>query len=286
MSIEVDWKKGIQRMKTLEGAVVLITGSSSGIGAAAARSLAKRKARVILTARRKDRLDALAEEIRALRNGAEALVIPGDLNAPGEVNRIARQSLAWKGGVDVLVNNAGIGKTRLLETLDPETEIVPQINLDLTAPILLTRALLPAMLARRSGCIINIASVAALVALPAFGVYSAAKYGLRAFNDALRRELRGRGIDVCLVCPGVVRTEFGDHSTRISGWEDSITRRIALPAEALGECIADVARRPRRMVVIPWYYGPPVCLAAPIPMFTDWLVDLVYSRSVRKRTIG
>jgi short-subunit dehydrogenase len=273
-------------MKTLEGAVALVTGSSSGIGAAAARSFAQRKAHVILTARRKERLDALAGEIRAMGNGAEALVIPGDLSVPGEVDRIAREALAWKGRVDVLVNNAGIGKTRLLETLDPETEIVPQINLDLTAPILLARALLPSMLARRSGCIINIASVAAIAALPAFGVYSAAKYGLRGFNDALRRELRGRGIDVCLICPGVVRTEFGDHSTRISGWEDRITQRIALPAEALGECIAGVARRPRRMVVIPWYYAIPVYLTDPFPALTDWLVETVYSRSVRKRTTG
>ncbi len=115
-------------MKTLEGAVALITGSSSGIGAAAARSFAKRKACVILTARRTDRLEALAEEIRAMGNGAEALVIPGDLTAPGELDRIAREALAWKGRVDVLVNNAGTGKTRLLETLDPESEIVPQFN--------------------------------------------------------------------------------------------------------------------------------------------------------------
>jgi short-subunit dehydrogenase len=273
-------------MKKLEGSVALITGSSSGIGEAAARSLAKRKAHVILTARRKDRLDALAEEIRAMRNGAEAFVIAGDLNAPGEVERIARESLAWKGRVDILVNNAGMGKTRLLETLDPETEILPQIHLDLIVPILLTRAMLPAMLERRSGCIINIDSVNGLVAFPAFSIYSAAKFGLRGFNDVLRRELRGRGIDVCLICPGVVRTEFTEHSTRIRGWEDSIIKRITLPAEALGECIADVACHPRRCVVIPWFYGPLVFLARPIPALTDALMDLVYSRSVRKRTAG
>jgi short-subunit dehydrogenase len=273
-------------MKTLAGAVALVTGSSSGIGEAAARSLAKRKAHVILTARRLDRLNALAGEIRALQNGAEALVIPGDLNAPGEPERIARESLAWKGRVDILVNNAGMGKTRLLETLEPETEILPQIHLDLIVPILLTRALLPAMLERHSGCIINIASVAGMVTLPTFSVYSAAKYGLRAFNDALRLELRGRGIDVCLICPGVVRTEFGDHSTRIRGWEDSITRRISLPAEALGECIAGVAQRPRRCVVIPWFYWPPALLMYPIPALTDWLVEILYTRSVRKRSAG
>jgi len=84
----------------------------------------------------------------------------------------------------------------------------------------------------------------------------------------------------------VFRTEFSDHSTRISGWEDAVTQRITLPAQVMGECIADTARRPRRMVVIPWYYGPPIFLANLVPAFTDWVMDLVYSRSVRKRTTG
>ena len=130
-------------MKQLAGSIALITGASSGIGEAAARSLARRKAHVILTARRADRLNALAAEIHSIGNGAEAFVIPGDLTAPGEPERIAREALAWKGRVDILVNNAGAGRMRFLESLDPRLDILPILNLDLAAPILLTRALLP-----------------------------------------------------------------------------------------------------------------------------------------------
>lgn len=270
-------------MKYLEGSVVLVTGASSGIGQAAARSFAKRKAHVILTARRKDRLTALAEEIRTLGNGAEALALPGDLTAPGEAERIAREGLAWKGRVDVLVNNAGAGRMRFLESLDPQADILPLMNLDLTVPILLARAVLPSMLERRAGCIINIGSTSGLMALPTSSIYCAAKFGLRGFNDALRREVRGMGIDVCLVCPGPIRTEFGLHSGRVRGATEPSSMRIALPASAVGECIADLARRPKRCVVIPWYFRPAVWMTDLFPGLADWMVDRLYTSRLRKQ---
>jgi short-subunit dehydrogenase len=239
---------------------------------------------VILTARRGERLRALADEIRAMAVGAETRVVPADLAAPGEAGRLAREALAWKGRVDILVNNAGMGRIRLLEMLDPETEILPQIQLDLVAPILLARALLPGMIEGRCGCIINIGSVAGLVATPAFSIYSAAKYGLRGFNDVLRRELRGQGIDVCLVCPGPVETEFGLHTGRPPGVEDAIAGKTTVPAETLGELIAGLAQHPRRCVVIPWYYRLPVLLTGHIPGITDFLVEWFYTRGLRMRS--
>ncbi|MBN2085423.1 MAG: SDR family NAD(P)-dependent oxidoreductase [Anaerolineales bacterium] len=269
-------------MKKFEGYVALITGASSGIGEAAARSLAKRGAHVVLTARRADRLNALAGEIRAAGGGAEACVIPGDLTAPGEPERIAREALAWKGRVDVLVNNAGAGKMRFLEALDPQADILPVLNLDLAAPILLTRALLPAMLARRAGCIINVGSTSGLMAMPTSAVYSAAKFGLRGFNDALRREVRGMGIDVCLVSPGPVRTEFGLHSGRTAGAVEPSSMRIALPASAVGDCIADLVRRPRRQVVIPWLFTPAVWWIRLFPGLADWMMEQAYTRRLRR----
>ncbi len=268
-------------MKQLAGSIALITGASSGIGEAAARSLARRKVHVILTARRADRLNALAGEIRAMGNGAEALVIPGDLTAPGEPERIAREALAWKGRVDVLVNNAGAGRMRFLESLDPKVDILPILNLDLAAPILLTRALLPAMLARRAGCIINVGSTSGLMAVPTSAIYCAAKFGLRGFNDALRREVRGMGIDVSLVSPGPVRTEFGLHSGRTAGATEPSSMRIALPASVLGECIADLVRRPKRQVVIPWYFTPAVWMIDMFPGLADWMMEQAYTRRLR-----
>jgi short-subunit dehydrogenase len=269
-------------MKKIAGSVALVTGASSGIGEAAARSFAERKVHVILTARRESRLAALADEIRALGNGAEALVLPADLTAPGGAERVARESLAWKGRVDVLVNNAGAGRMRFLEALDPQADILPVMNLDLEAPILLTRAVLPSMIERRSGCIIQVGSVSGLLALPTSTVYSAAKYGLRGFNNALRREVRGMGIDVCLLCPGPVRTEFGRHTGRIGGAPEPTAMRIALPPSAVGECIADLVRRPKRRVVIPWYFQPAVWMADLFPGPADWFVERVYTSRLRK----
>jgi short-subunit dehydrogenase len=269
-------------MKQLAGSIALITGASSGIGEAAARSLANRKAHVILTARRADRLNALAEEIRATGKEAQALVIPGDLTVPGEVERIAREALAWKGRVDILVNNAGVGRMRFLESLDPQTDILPVLTLDLTTPILLARALLPSMIERRAGCIINVSSTSGLMASPTSSIYCAAKFGLRGFNDALRREVCGLGIDVCLVCPGPVRTEFGLRSGRIAGATEPSSMRIALPASAVGECIANLIRRPKRQVVIPWYFTPAVWLIDLFPDLADWLMEQAYTLRLRR----
>jgi short-subunit dehydrogenase len=272
-------------MDDLSGVVALVTGASSGIGEAAARSLAGRKARVILTARRTDRLERLAAEIRAAGDG-DALVLPGDLTAPGEIERIAKESLAWKGRVDVLVNNAGVGRMRFLEDLDPQADIRPVLELDLTAPILLARALLPPMIERRAGCIINIGSTSGLMALPTSSIYCAAKFGLRGFNDALRREVRGTGIQVCLVCPGPVHTEFGLHSGRVAGAVEPSSMRLALPAEDLGECIADIVRRPRPRAVIPWYFAPVAWLMDQFPGVVDWAIERAYTRRLRRRKEG
>jgi short-subunit dehydrogenase len=267
-------------VRNLAGLTALVTGASSGIGYAAARSLARRGVRVVITARREDRLQTLAREIEDA--GGEALVIPADLNLPQECERVAREAAAWHGRVDILVNNAGMGRIRFLEALDPAADILPQLNLDLAVPILLARALLPGMIARRSGCILNIDSVAGLAAVPTFSIYSAAKYGLRGFNDALRREVREFGIDVCLICPGPVATEFGQHTGRQPGWEDGIADRTTVPAEVLGELIANTAERPRRCVVIPWYYGLLVVILNHFPGLADFLADRYYARPLRK----
>lgn len=272
-------------MRNLAGSIALVTGASSGIGYAAARSLARRGVHVVITARREDRLQELAREIGEL-GGGDALVLPADLNAAGECDRVAREAAAWRGRVDILVNNAGFGRIRFLESLDPAADILPQILLDLVAPILLARALLPGMIARRAGCILNIDSVAGLAALPTFTVYAAAKYGLRGFNDALRRETREFGIDVCLICPGPVNTEFSRHSGRQPGWEEGVTRRTTVAAEVLGELIAKTAERPRRCVVVPWYYRIPVAFLNPFPAVVDFLTDHLYARPLRKKQVA
>jgi short-subunit dehydrogenase len=269
-------------MKKIEGMVALVTGASSGIGQAAARSLAKRGVHVVLTARRKDRLEKLAGEIRARKNGAEALVVPGDMTVHGEAERIAREALAWKDRVDVLVNNAGIGKTQFLEDIDPQADIRPVLELDLAAPIFLTRMLLPEMIRRQSGTIINISSVSGLTGSPTSTVYCAGKIGLNGFNDALRYEVRGMGIDVCLVCPGPVRTEFEQQIDGLPGAMVPSSMPNAIPAMQVGECIAGLVRRPKRCVIIPWYFRLPVWFFALFPVPVDWVLERVSTRPLRR----
>ena len=183
-----------------------MTGASSGIGAELARILAKAGRRLILTARRVDRLEALATECRGL--GAEVVVIPADLTDTHEAERLIREAVAAFGGLDVLINNAGYGLGASFSEVDP-ADLVRQLDVNLVTPILLVRHALPHLIERR-GTIINVGSSLSAIAVPSFGVYGATKAGLAYWNDALRREVRAKGVRVCLVEPGPVKTEFLD----------------------------------------------------------------------------
>ena len=269
-------------MSSLDGKVVLITGASSGIGEAAALAFAAAGAHLILTARREDRLQALAERLRTSSSRCEILVVPADLSQMRELEDLAAKARDWRGRIDVLVNNAGFGRLRWLEELDPADDVVAQIMLDLVAPLLLTRAILPTMIRQRSGCIINVASVAALIAAPTYTVYSAAKFGLRGMSEALRREVRPFGIAVCLLCPGPVATEFGLHLRRDSRTEIAMARRLRRSAQEVGDRIVGLARRPRRMLVIPWYMGCLAVINASMAGLVDLLIDRFYMARLRR----
>jgi uncharacterized protein len=190
---------------------ILITGASSGLGAAIARELATAGHRLALTARREDRLDALAREVRAL--GGDALSLPDDLADPDGPGRIVEAVVAHFGGLDALVNNAGIGLPRYYGESDPDA-LREQVVVNLAAPIALTRHALPHLI-RARGSVINIGSAITAVANPILGAYGATKAGLAYWNDALRREVRGRGVSVSLVDLGPVATEFFEAVRRL-----------------------------------------------------------------------
>lgn len=193
--------RGLVKAKT-----ILITGGSSGIGAGIARALIaqRRGHRLVLTARRAEPLEAIASEARAA--GCEVLVVPDDLADPDAPGRIVEAALSRFGGLDVLINNAGLGLPQPYSRADP-AEMARQIQVNFTAPVLLTRLALPSLVASR-GTVINIGSSITCVANPIFGVYGATKAALAYWNDALRREMRAKGVGVCLVEPGPVSTEF------------------------------------------------------------------------------
>lgn len=249
----------------MSGRTVIVTGASSGIGAATARRFGRAGDRVVLVARRAERLHQLATEIH------DSLVVPADLTRREDIARIVEAALARYGTIDVLVNNAGLGRYDWLERL-PEDEILTQIEMNLIAPILLTRAVLPVMQAQGRGVIINVGSVAGKIATPTTTIYNASKFGLEGFSEALRREVRPQGIHVCVVAPGPVSgTEFSarrkPNPIRVTGprWLRTNTVRVA-------EAIVGLADRPRPRRVLPWPYGVLIALNTVLPSAVDRLV--------------
>ncbi|WP_409484630.1 SDR family NAD(P)-dependent oxidoreductase [Arsenicicoccus dermatophilus] len=195
--------------------VVLITGASSGIGAALAREAASTAATVVLVARRRERLEALATELATVdRAGRAPLVVdvrPADLSTPQGVHGLAEDVRGAHGHVDVLVNNAGFGDYGLLEEADPE-RIARLVAVNVTAPTLLTRELLPGMVAQGRGAILMVGSSAGQTPTPGAVVYCASKYFVNGLSEGLRAELVGTGVTVTQLAPGPVATEFDEVS--------------------------------------------------------------------------
>lgn len=184
----------------VDGAVCLITGASSGIGAATARHLARRGGRVLLAGRDAARLDVLAEE-----TGGVPLV--ADLADGTGATTVAEQALAAAGHVDLLVNNAGLGWAGDFATMSTD-DIATLVAVNLTAPLVLTRLLLPGMRTRGQGHVVLVSSIAGCVGVGREAAYSATKAGMNAFAASLRYELAGSGVGVSVVVPGVVDTAF------------------------------------------------------------------------------
>lgn len=193
------------RIRSFEGLTCLVTGASSGIGREIALDLARRKARLLVTARRAERLEALCAELRAAgAPSAQALV--ADLAQAAEVQRLLREVQALR-GVDVLVNNAGFGVPGLFPRSDLARSLeMVRVNVD--APLVLAHALLPGMLARGRGGILNVASVAGFVASPLQSAYGGTKGFLRVWSHSLHAELKHAEVAVTCLCPGVTDTEF------------------------------------------------------------------------------
>jgi short-subunit dehydrogenase len=185
------------------GSRVLVTGASSGIGMGLAEEFARRGAALAISGRDRDRLTATAEACRA--HGATVHELVADLGDPAAVDGLAADALAALGGVDILVNNAGIPKRRHTRELDAGTvDTVMQVNF--LGPIRLTLALLPQMIERGGGRMINVSSVAATLSSPGESAYDASKAALSVFSEAMAIDLWDDGIKVLVVYPGVVDT--------------------------------------------------------------------------------
>jgi len=187
-------------------ATVLITGASSGIGAELARQLGRRGHNLTLAARRKDRLEAVAEEIRA-DSGVDVDVRKSDLSAQAQRTRLIKALLEGERHVAAVCNNAGYGTFGKFQDLDFDREL-DEVRLNVVALHELTSAFLPGMLERRAGAILNVASIAGFQPLPTQATYGATKAFVVSFSEALHTDLGGTGVSCTVLCPGPVRTEF------------------------------------------------------------------------------
>lgn len=197
----------------LNGKVAVITGASSGMGAAIARRFSTEGCRVVLSARRADRIEALAAEITS--RGGEALWVPADVVDYAQVEVLVQRSVEAYGRIDVMVNNAGFGTLKSLEETTP-AEIDDQIDVNVKGVCYGSKAVLDVMTAQGGGNIINIGSIASVRHFASFAVYTAAKHAVLGFSKSLYEEVRERGIRVNVLCPAAVNTEFLD----VAGFDD------------------------------------------------------------------
>jgi short-subunit dehydrogenase len=236
------------------GEVAWITGASSGIGAAMARALAADGAHVILSGRNADALNEVAAE--CAKGNATALVLPFEVTDHPAGLAAAEQAWEWaaerSGGIDILFNNAGISQRSL--AVDTDYAVYEQIiAVDLLAPIALTQALIGRMVARGKGRIAMVSSVAGKVGVPLRTAYSAAKFGLIGYSNALRSEVTGAGLQVHVIAPGSVRTNVSRNALNADGSRRGVSDKGIDggmdPEVAVAQMLAEMAEGKREIIV-------------------------------------
>lgn len=279
-------------MPQLADQVVIITGASSGIGEATARRLARGGAKVVLAARRQDRLDALARELDP--SGAAVLAVAGDVTNEADRRRLVEATLAKFGRIDGLVNNAGYGTRGPLEIV-PVEAIRRNFETNVFSLIALTQLVLPTMRGQGGGCIVNIGSVAGRIARPLSSIYDSTKHALEALTDGLRGELEPFGVRVSLIRPGYIVTEFvsaadaasdeflaqaGPYEPFLAGFRVGYKklRRVAGAPDDIARCVEDALTSSNPP---PRYSAP---FHAKIFLLLKWLLpDRLFARITRLR---
>ncbi len=249
------------------GKIVLITGASAGIGAAAAHAFADAGARLVLAARNVDRLHALARTLPG-----KPLVIPTDVSDPVAIEHLVAQTVAALGTIDIVVQNAGVGLAAPVAELKAEM-FQQALAVDVFGPLALTQAALP-HLRNGGGQIIFVSSVVGLRALPYLGGYAAAKAALDRLTEALRMELRGSGVKITLVRPGTTQTDFAAHRLGEGREQRGVQARAATPAQVAQALVRAAIREPRVQ-----YVSPLDRLMVGVSLLAPGLADWLLARS-------
>lgn len=228
-------------MDNIKNKVVVITGASSGLGEATARHLAPMGAKLILGARRMDRLEALARDLPLPKDA----VVETDVRKADEVKRLVDRALSLHGRIDVLLNNAGVMPLSLLEAQKLE-EWDRMVDVNIKGVLYGIAAALPHMIAQKGGQIINVSSVAGHKTGPGSSVYSATKHAVRALSEGLRQEVKPHNIRTTIISPGAVVTELGDSITDPGRAEyvRGLYAEVGIPADSFARTVAFAMSQP------------------------------------------
>lgn len=278
-----------RKLSDLRGRSALVTGASRGLGRVMARALAREGMALALAARSMEALEELAAELRTVE--VRAVPIRTDLSVRPEVQELADRAESELGGVDVLVNNAGVIGSGRYHQLDPE-EIDRRVRVNLLAPMMLARGLLPAMVERGRGHVVNIASLAGKAGPPYVAVYGATKSGLVGFTQSLRREYRGTGVSASVICPGYVTGTGMYEDARQETGVDAPERVGRTTAEDVAEAVVRSIREDAPEVIVNSSpVRPLLALTELSPRLGEWIgekLDLFrsFEDEARARTDG
>lgn len=232
-------------MRRFDDKIVLVTGASAGIGKAAGIAFAGEGACVVLVARREDRLRQIAQSIH--ERGGRAMALAADITDRAEVSELVEVVLNTYGRIDILVNNAGIGLLSAVVDMVP-SELQRVMDVNFYGLVWVTQSVLPQMIARRTGQIINVSSIVGQRAVPQMSAYCASKFAVQAFSESLRIEVAPHNIDVIVVCPSSTDTEF--NTTPLMDRPINRVKWYATSADRVAAVIVKASVRRKREVVV------------------------------------
>jgi short-subunit dehydrogenase len=271
------WKYPLMDNNTAKVAVV--TGASSGIGREAAKILSSRGWRLALTARRKDRLDSLADEI-VKAGGPSPLILPADISKPDEARAMVLSAAAHFGRLDVLVNNAGVLRMSPFMAM-PVIEMREIFETNFWATIETVRAAVPIMEKQNGGHIVQVGSGVSRRGLPFMGAYAASKFALLGLTESLRLELAPKGITLSLVLPGGTDTEMPNTLDRSRLPPEYPQERSRVSAQRAAQAVVKAVEKKSTEIYVPWWIRPGTWLSATFPSLADRLIRRSYGKALK-----
>jgi short-subunit dehydrogenase len=253
--------------RSFSNQVVLVTGASKGLGAAIALAFAREGAKVVIAARSKEGLAQVERQIAAV--GGEALAIPTDITQAAAVAALVAQTLNRFGRIDVLVNNAGIGRVGALDEPSFAADVEATLRASLYGMIAVTQAVLPILRRQGSGTIVNMSSVMGRKAFARFGSYAVVMHAVSALSGALRQELRGAGIKVSVIHPALTATDLL-REARVDEMPPPFRHLTPLTPERVAKAVVAAVRRGKARVVLPWQAQMLLLGEAISPRLGDW----------------